>query len=75
MYSASLNFNIIYEVRDLNDMSKLDKILHKYLKNKYTEKFIHLIAKMLETDESKRIDFLELEQYINENFPDEGSQI
>ena len=75
MYSASLNFNIIYEVRDLNDMSKLDKILHKYLKNKYTEKFIQLIAKMLETDESKRIDFLELEQYINENLHDEGSQI
>ena len=74
MYSSSLNFNIIYEVRDLNDMSKLDKILHKHLKNKYTEKFINVIQKMLEVDESKRIDFLELNDYIYEVFPDEGEE-
>ena len=71
MYSASLNFNIIYEVRDLTDMSKLEKILHKHLKNKYTEKFIQVIAKMLEVDESKRIDFIELDEYIKENLPEE----
>ena len=64
-------FNIIYEVRDLTDMSKLEKILHKHLKNKYTEKFIQVIAKMLEVDESKRIDFIELDEYIKENLPEE----
>ena len=70
MYSSSLNFNIIYEVRDLYDMGKLDKILHKHLKNKYTEKFIKIIELMLEVDESERIDFLDLDSIINENFPE-----
>ena len=75
MYSSSLNFNIIYEVRDLNDMSKLDKILHKHLKNKYTENFIKVVELMLEVDESERIDFLDLESIIKEYFPDEQEQV
>ena len=50
-------------------MSKLDKILHKHLKNKYTEKFIKIVELMLEVDESERIDFLDLEAIIKEYFP------
>ena len=71
MYSAALNFNIIYEVRDVNDMNKLEKILNKHLRNRYSEKFIKCIAKMLEFDEGKRIDFLALDDFIKENFPDD----
>ena len=52
-------------------MSKLDKILHKHLKNKYTENFIKVVELMLEVDESERIDFLDLDSIINENFPEE----
>ena len=71
MYSAALNFNIIYEVRDVTDMKILDRILHRHLKNKYSEKFIQCIFKMLEVDEGKRIDFLALDAFIKENFPDD----
>ena len=49
-------------------MSKIDKILHRYLKNKYTEKFIKMLCCMLEFDEGKRFDFVELDKYISENF-------
>ena len=52
-------------------MSKLDKIVHKHLKNKYTENFIKVVELMLEVDESERIDFLDLESIIKEYFPDE----
>ena len=69
MYAAFLNFNIIYEVRDVTDMNKLEKILHKHLKNKYSEKFIKVLVKMLEIDEKERFDFISIENYINENYP------
>ena len=69
MYAAFLNFNIIYEVRDVNDMNRMEKILQRHFKNKYTEKFIKLLLVMLEINESKRCDFVELNNYINENYP------
>ena len=72
MYAATLNFNIIYEVRDLVDMEKVEKILHRYLKNKYTEKFIKVLLLMMETDENKRVDFYKLNKYIVENFPNDN---
>ena len=68
MYAAFLNFNIVYEVRDVTDMKKLEKILHKHLKNKYSEKFITVLVKMLEIDEMKRFDFLSIEKYIDDNY-------
>ena len=68
MYAAFLNFNIVYEVRDVTDMKKLENILHKHLKNKYTEKFITVLVKMLEIDEMKRFDFLSIEKYIDDNY-------
>jgi len=74
IYAACLNFNIIYELRDIKEMNKIEKILHKNLKNKYTEKFIKVLALMLEIDENKRVDFEGLENYLNENFNDEETE-
>ena len=53
-------------------MDKVEKILLRHLKNKYTEKFIKLLILMMETDENKRVDFYKLNQYIIENFPDDN---
>ena len=52
-------------------MEKIEKILIRYLKNKYTEKFIKVLVLMLENDENKRVDFCKLNDYILENFPDD----
>ena len=70
IYAASLNFNIIYEVRDIKDMKKMESILYRHLKNKYSKEFISLLLNLLEVDESKRFDFIELSSYIKENYPD-----
>ena len=71
IYAAALNFNIIYDVRDVDNMEKIEKILIRYLKNKYTEKFIKVLVLMLENDENKRVDFCKLNDYILENFPED----
>jgi len=70
LYAAALNFNIIYEVRDVNNMDKIEKIMMRHLKNKYTNKLINVLILMLEVDENKRMDFVELYEYLKENFRD-----
>jgi len=70
IYASSLNFNIIYDVRDVKDMNKIEKILMRHLKNKYTNNYIKVLCLMLETDENKRFDFIQLYNYIKENFGD-----
>ena len=57
LYAATLNFNLLYEIRDVKDMKIINIILHKHLKKNYSEKFINIIRKMLEIDENKRYDF------------------
>ena len=57
LYAAALNFNLLYEIRDVNDMKIINNILRKHLKKYYSEKFITIIGKMLEIDENKRYDF------------------
>ena len=69
MYAASLNFNIIYEVRDITDTNRIAKILQRHFRNKYTEKFIQVLLAMLEIDESKRYDFVELNDFIYKKYP------
>jgi len=71
IYAAALNFNIIYDVRDVDNMEKIERILIRYLKNKYTEKFIKVLVLMMENDENKRVDFCKLNDYILENFPED----
>ncbi len=70
-YAAFLNFNIIYEVREITDMKKLEQVLRKHFKDKYSEKFITILCKMLEIDERKRFDFLSIEKYIEDNYPND----
>jgi hypothetical protein len=48
-------------------MSIVKIIISKYLKNKYSYKFIEFFYLMLELDEHKRLDFIELNNLINNN--------
>ena len=68
VYSASLNFNVIHDVRNLFDMKKIENVLKKYFNGRYSNQFIQCVLKMIEVDERKRIDFLELENLIKESF-------
>ena len=68
VYAASLNLNIIFKIRDANNMISLKKILMKEFDTRYSEKFLDLILKMIAFNEEKRIDFIELEKILKEKF-------
>ena len=68
IYAASLNLNIIYKIRDVNSIIMLKQILIKDFNGRYSEKFIDLILKMITFNEDKRVDFIELERILREEF-------
>ena len=70
LYAAALNFNLLYQVRDICDNKNINLVLHQFLGKYYSEKFISLVASMLEMDESKRYDFIDINKYIEKNFGD-----
>ena len=68
IYAASLNLNIIYKIRDINSNIILKKLLMKEFDGRYSEKFVDLILKMITFNEDKRVDFIELENILKEDF-------
>ena len=70
IYAAALNFNLLYEVRNILDNKNINNILHKFLSKNYSENFIVLLDSMLNIDESKRYDFIDIKTYIEKNFGD-----
>ena len=71
LYASALNFNLLYEVRDISDDKTIDVIIHKCLQKIYSERFISILAGMLEIDESKRLTFPKIIQLIKNNYRDE----
>ena len=67
-YASSLTYNGVDSIRELTDVNKIREILFKFLDKRYSEKYILLILLMLEIDEEKRPDFIELEKKVNESF-------
>ena len=68
LFASTLTFNSLYDIREVYVMEKVEKNIRKYLNGKYSEKFIKLILCMLEVDENKRMDFIELNKFMNEEF-------
>ena len=68
LYAAALNFNLLYEVRDVMDSKIINIILHKHLQKNYSERFIFILGKMLEIDENKRYDFPSLIKEIRTSY-------
>ena len=62
LYAATMHFDGTDEIRELIDMNKIKIVLEKYLKERYSDKFINLLLKMLETNEDLRPDFEQLEK-------------
>ena len=71
MYASALNFNLLYEVRDITDTKKISNVLHRCLQKIYSEKFISILAGMLEVDESKRLTFPKIAGILEENYRNE----
>ena len=71
LFSAGLNFNLLYQVRDMTDNNVTEKAINSYLNKTYSAKFIQILCKMLKIDEIQRFGFAEILEYINNNYKNE----
>ena len=65
LYAATMHFDGTDEIRELIDMKSIKLVLEKYLKGRYSNKFISLLYFMLETNEDLRPDFEQLEHKLD----------
>ena len=64
LYAAGLNYNLLYQVRDITDNKITENAITNHLKKKYSDNFIQIICKMLKIDEIQRFGFSEILEYI-----------
>ena len=67
-YAASLTYGGVDSIRELNDMNEIKNIIFNYLGIRYSEKLILFILSMLEIDENKRPNFIQLEELFRKLF-------
>jgi len=63
LLASCLNYQSLYEIREVYDMNILKGIVEKYLKN-YSKNYANLIINMLQINEKMRPDFIELNSMI-----------
>ena len=68
IYASSLNFNIIYEIRNVSSGTLLKRILTKHLGARYSSKFIDILLKMITFNEDERMDFIELDKVLRDEY-------
>ena len=65
LFAATLDCNSLYEIREMNNMINIRKVLMKYLSKKYSDNFIEIILCLLEVKEKQRPDFIQMEKVID----------
>jgi len=68
VYAATMNFNLLYDLRNTDNDEQVRRKIKHCLKENYSEKFIEIITKMVELDEKNRYDFKELSMEIEKKF-------
>ena len=66
IFASTLTFHSLYNVREIKNMDNFKNILARYLVARYSMNFVNLILKMVEIDEKKRPDFIELERDLRD---------
>ena len=69
LLACTLSATPLCDIRELKNMNIISQIINKALINRYSQNLINLIIKMLQIDENKRLDFIELEDYISKIWP------
>ena len=64
LLASSLNYQSLFDVREIYDMEIVKKIVQKYLDKRYSQNYINLILNMLQINEKLRPDFIELNSMI-----------
>jgi serine/threonine protein kinase len=72
-YASTLNFNVLYQVREIYNSNRMNDIIEQQLKKKYSEIFISILKNMMEVDESERFDFPKLVDFIDANYDKKGN--
>ena len=65
LFAATLCFESLYDVRELQNNISIKIIIEKYLKKRYSYKMISIISSMLDINETTRDDFVELKKRID----------
>ena len=60
-FAASLRLDGLNFIREIYDMKIIKKVLNKFLEKRYSQNLINLILSMLQIEENKRPDFIQLE--------------
>ncbi len=64
--AGTLTFQSLYNIRELRDMDSIKNILVRYLIARYSYNFVNTVLKLLEIDENKRPDFIQLENCLRD---------
>ena len=62
LFAATLCFESIYDVREINNNVSIHVILEKYLRKKYSFDVVNVISQMLDINETTRKDFIEMQK-------------
>lgn len=64
IYAGSLTFDSISDLRETDSSDQIEQKIRKYFNNRYSDKFVKLIMKMVSFNEYNRFDFVELSKYL-----------
>ena len=65
LLAASLTYKPLSQLRDIKDMSQIESLIEKYIKDRYSQKFMDVLIAMLQLEEKDRPDFIQLESLVN----------
>ena len=69
LYALCLNLKVLENVRELTTMKSIKANVNKYImKNKYSNKLMNIVYKMIDPNEDERYDFEDLSIELNEKF-------
>ena len=64
LLAATFNYDSLVAIRELTDMNQIQNLLMYYLSGRYSWNVISFLMRMLEVDENKRPDFIQLESML-----------
>ena len=67
LFASSLTYESLFDIREENDMKKVEEVIEKFLGKLYSKDYVNIIIKMLQIDEKNRPDFIELSKILEIN--------
>ena len=68
LYAICLNLKVLETLRELTTMRSIISSINKHIMNKYSDKLMNIIYKMIDPNEDERFDFEDLSMELSKNF-------